>query len=126
LLIIDGSIMTLVVLIGSIVATISGITRSASIIIEADGLFPQSPVMNESVVQGIKKTKIMPKLWAPMLETFIGEAILFIALISGVAEGDGFMLLALIVAFFMVMILVLARHFYRAGRSGNGNDEDIR
>jgi hypothetical protein len=61
-----------------------------------------------------------------MIEAFMGEAILFIALISGVTVGDGLTLLALIVAFFLAMMLLLADHLYRAGMPGKAPAEDFR
>jgi hypothetical protein len=126
LLVIDGSIMTLVVLVAAVVATVSGLEKSACIIFEADGLFPISPSMNRDAVQRVKNTKVMPRLLAPMIETFIGEALLFIMMISGVAVGDGQALLALILVFFFATILYLTYHFYQAGKPGSHHDEEIR
>jgi uncharacterized membrane protein len=61
-----------------------------------------------------------------MIETFLGEAILVISMISGVAVGDGQMVLALIIIFFFIIILALAGHFYRAGWPGSVQGGDIR
>jgi hypothetical protein len=118
--------MTLVVLVASVVATVSGLEKSASIIFEADGLFPRSPSMNRRSAQQIKRTKVMPRLWAPMTEAFIGEALLFIVMLSGAAEGDGLWLLVLIILFFFAIILYLAFHFYQAGKPSKLEDEEIR
>ena len=126
MLFIDGSIMVLVLLVVSLMAVVIGLEKSASIIFEADGLYPRSLKLKDDVVQNIKRTKVMPKLWAPMLETFIGEVILFLVLISGNVVGDGSILLTIIIGFNLLIIIILAQLFYRAGRSGYAFDDEIR
>ena len=120
---IDGSIMVLVILVVSLMAVVIGLEKSASIIFEADSLYPRSLKLKNDVVQNIKRTKVMPKLWAPMLETFIGEAVLILVLISGNVVGDGSLLLTTIVGFNLLIIIILAQLFYRAGRSGYAFDD---
>jgi len=125
MLFIDGSIMVLVLLVVSLIAVVIGLEKSASIIFEADSLYPRSLKLKDDVVQNIKRTKVMPKLWAPMLETFIGEAILFLVLISGNVVGDGSILLTIIIGF-NLLIIILTQLFYKAGRSGYAFDDEIR
>ena len=125
MLFIDGSIMVLVILVVSLMAVVIGLEKSASIIFEADSLYPRSLKLKNDVVQNIKRTKVMPKLWAPMLETFIGEAILFLVLISGNVVGDGSILLTIIIGF-NLLIIILTQLFYKAGRSGYAFDDEIR
>ena len=115
----------MVVVVASILAVISGLEKSASIIFEADGLYPSSARMKVDTVQHIKRTKVMPRLWAPMLETFIGEAILFLVLISGYVVGDGLSILVIIMGFNLLIIIFLGHYFYKAGRSGYAFEDEI-
>jgi hypothetical protein len=117
---IDGTIMTEIVLIATTVATASALSKSASVIFEADELFPAGAGMRREAVQEMKRRKVMPKLWAPIWQMLLGEVILMLALLSGVAEGTGAGLLILTIIFFLGIAILLARHFYLAG----GKDDD--
>ncbi len=113
---IDGTVMGIIVLTVAMVGTAFGLTQCASVIIEADGLFPKSPVWNEDVVQRIKNEKVLPKLWTPISEVFIGEAALIICLFFLPMDGDAQGALFVIIFFSNSIVLVLAHHLYRAGR----------
>jgi hypothetical protein len=115
--------MLLVVMVASVLAVVFGLEKSASVIFEADALYPSSAKMNVEAVQHIKRQKVMPKLWAPMLESFIGEAILFLVLFSGSVAGDGWNILVWIIGFNLLVIIFLGQYFYKAGRPGDAFDE---
>ncbi len=71
----DGAIMMDIVLIATTVATASALSKAASVIFEADEMIRHGPQMKLGTIQDLKRKKIMPKLWAPIWQLLIGEAI---------------------------------------------------
>ena len=50
-----------------------------------------------------------------MFEAFVGEAILLLAWITGVGNGDDQAILLAMIVFFFLIMAALTRHFYRTG-----------
>jgi uncharacterized membrane protein YphA (DoxX/SURF4 family) len=116
---ISDSAMLEVILIVCIVATISGLVKCASVIFEAVG-YLEGAGLNAEESQLVKRKQFMPRFRAPMYESFVGEILLVVLFALGITESLGQAILAVMVIIFLVIIFVLARHFYRAGRVENG------
>jgi len=98
------------------IAIISGLVQSATVIFEANASFKKNKVPKDRV-QSIKKEDIMPKLWAPMFEGIIAEMVLVAFVIVGPMEDIGRIAIGIIAAIFAVLTLMLARFFSRSGRT---------
>jgi hypothetical protein len=109
-----------IALIMCIIATISGLVQGASVIFEFDGYYREQG-LNVHDSQLVKRNKFMPRLRAPMYQAFLGEIFLFVILAFVSLQGLGHAIMILIVVAFLIIILLLAGHFYRAGRSEMGS-----
>ena len=103
------------VLIGTIAATILGTVMSASVIFEADGYLEENQLSTEEA-QSVKRKKFMPRLRAPMYAAFAGEILLFVMTLTGTTKDIAMAIMALTTLLFLVFIVYLGMHFYRAGR----------
>lgn len=122
----DGEMMTWVVLIATTVATASALSKAASVIFEADSMLRQGHPMATGTALDMKRNKVMPKLWAPIWQLLIGEAILMLTYSSGVLDESGQGVLLPIIVFFMVIALILGVFFYLAGRDRPHAVDEIR
>jgi hypothetical protein len=109
------------VLIGTIGATILGTLMSASVIFEADGYLEEHQLSVEEA-QSVKRKKFMPRLRAPMYAGFAGEILLFIMTLIGTTKDAAMAILAMTTVLFLVFIIYLGIHFYRAGRASKDSD----
>jgi len=106
------------VLIGTIGTTILGTLMSASVIFEADGYLEENRLSVEEA-QSVKRKKFMPRLRAPMYAAFIGEILLFVLTLFGTTRDLAMGLMAATTLLFLLFIVYLGMHFYRAGRAAS-------